>query len=83
MTWETTYPTLATVKSASFDTLLTWDRKLPKPQTDVELTVRKRITQRLFELAGKECKQHNPEIAEQWNKIADILNQYDADIPKM
>jgi hypothetical protein len=75
MTWQTTYPTVATVKSAHYKTLSTWDETLPEPQTDVERTVRKRISKRLFGVTAAECREKAPEVAKAWNDLADTLKR--------
>ena len=77
-TWQTTYPTLAMVKATSFDTLMTWDENLPSPQTDVELTIRKRIKKRLFEKAASECREKAPDVADSWNDLMDKLKSMGA-----
>ena len=43
MSWRTTYPTVATVSKASLESLTIWRNELPKPQTDVQKTVARRI----------------------------------------
>lgn len=74
--WQTTYPTVATVKAAHYQTLQTWDEKLPEPQTDVERTVRNRITKRLFKMTAAECREKAPEVADSWNKLDDTLRGF-------
>lgn len=73
MTWEHSYPTLAMVNSAAFATLQTWDKSLAAPQTDVERTIRRRITKQLFERAAEEVREKAPHIAAKWNDIMDKL----------
>lgn len=70
MQGHTTYPTIATVNHASMITLHEWDKALSAPQTDVERTVRRKITARLFEMAGQEVRQQAPGIAERFNDIS-------------
>lgn len=43
------YPTVAEVQAADRAQLVTWQRNLPPPQTDVERTVVRRITRKLAE----------------------------------
>lgn len=73
MSWKTEYPTLATIKVAHAQTLQTWLDNLPAPQTDVEKTVYRRIEKRLFDMAAKECREKEPEIAKKWNELADKI----------
>ena len=76
MKWQTTYPTLNVVKTAAFQTLCTWDKELPLPQTDVERTIRKRIKNTLFKKVAKEVKEKEPDIAETWNELVDKLRKF-------
>jgi len=69
------------VRAASFQTLDTWDNSLPSPQTDVEHTVRRRIKARLFEMAGKECREKAPEIADKWNELMNKLESVGINAP--
>lgn len=73
MTWQTTYPTLATAMAANFATLQTWADSLPAPQTDVERTVRRRLLARRNELAAIELRTKHPEIADKLNDLGDRL----------
>lgn len=75
MTWQNTYPTLATAMAASFDTLMTWCENLPQPQTDVERTVMRRIIQRRDELAADELRANHPKIADTMNQLGDLLEK--------
>jgi len=82
--WQTTYPTLSTVKIASFETLQTWEESLPKPQTDVEVTIMKKIKNQIFRIIAEEVKEKEPSIAEQWNNLSDELSKHGIyDLPKM
>jgi hypothetical protein len=73
--WQTQYPTLEMVNSASFQTLQTWDANLPEPQTDVERTIRRRISKAQFERAAEEARQKAPSVADKWNDIMDGLER--------
>lgn len=75
MTWQTTYPTLATAMAANFETLLTWSEQLPRPQTDVERTIMRRIIQRLDQLAGEQLRAKHPKIADTMNELGDLLEK--------
>ena len=75
MTWQTTYPSLATVMQASFETLDTWREKLPPPQTDVEHTVLRRLKARHHELLSAKVKETAPEIASRLNDIIDRMER--------
>lgn len=75
MTWQTTYPTLATAMAASFETLLTWSEQLPRPQTDVERTIMRRIIQRRDQFAGEQLRTHHPHIADTMNQLGDLMEK--------
>jgi hypothetical protein len=75
MSWQTEYPTLAMVNSASLQTLQTWDSSLPPPQTDVERTIRRRIKKAQLERAAEEVREKSPSIAGQWNDIMGRLER--------
>jgi hypothetical protein len=75
MNWQSTYPSLATVMQAGFETLCTWCEKLPAPQTDVERTVMRRLTARRDELMGQQVRQQAPHIADKLNDIVDRLER--------
>jgi hypothetical protein len=75
MTWQTEYPTVATVNGAAFATLQAWDDQLPQAQTDVERAVRRRIKKALFERAGEEVRAKSPEIADKWNDLMDKIER--------
>jgi len=75
MNWQTTYPTVATVMEAGFETLCTWADKLPPPQTDVERTVMRRITARQHELASNELRRKAPDIADKINSVSDMVEK--------
>lgn len=70
MEWQKEYPNLATVMAASFETLGTWRENLPQPQTDVERTVLRRLTQRWEELGAVKLREQAPEIADKMNDLA-------------
>ena len=46
MSWRTTYPSVATVSTATLESLTIWRNELPKPETAVQHTVHKRISGR-------------------------------------
>lgn len=75
MEWQKTYPNLATAMAASFETLGTWRDNLPPPQTDVERTVLRRITQRWEELGAVKVREQAPHIADKMNELADRLER--------
>jgi hypothetical protein len=75
MTWQTTYPTVATVQAANFETIHTWLDNLPAPQTDVERTVHRRLIARHTELAAQQLRTHHPTIADAYNKLGDTLER--------
>jgi hypothetical protein len=76
MDWRTTYPTLATVNEAAWQTLDTWARDLPPPTTDVERTIARRIRVQLGARVGDAVRQAGaPEIASAWNDIIDKLEK--------
>lgn len=75
MQWQTTYPTLATVMEAGFETLCTWCDKLPPPQTDVQRTVMRRLIARRDELLGQQVREKAPHIAEKFNDIVDRMER--------
>lgn len=69
MTWTAEYPTLEMVNSAAFVTLQTWHNNLPAAQTDVERTIRRRISKQMLERAGEEVREKAPDVADKWNDI--------------
>ncbi len=69
MDWRTTYPTMATMMEASFETLCTWLQKLPPPVNDVERAVSRRMIDRRNELLGQKVRANAPEIADRFNDI--------------
>lgn len=75
MEWQRTYPALATVMQASFETLCTWCDQLPAPQTDVERTVWRRLKARRDELMGQQVREKAPHIAEKFNDVVDRLER--------
>lgn len=75
MEWQRTYPALATVMEASFETLCTWCDQLPAPQTDVERTILRRLKARRDELLGQQVRAKAPHIAEKFNDIVDRLER--------
>lgn len=75
MDWTKTYPALATVMVASFETLCTWHDNLPAPQTDVERTVMRRLLARRDELLRKQVRERAPDIAAKFNDIIDKMER--------
>jgi hypothetical protein len=75
MDWTKTYPALATVMVASFETLCTWRDNLPAPQTDVERTVYRRLLARRDELLRKQVRERAPDIAAKFNDIIDKMER--------
>jgi hypothetical protein len=75
MDWTKTYPALATVMVASFETLCTWHDNLPAPQTDVERTVYRRLLARRDELLRKQVRERAPDIAAKFNDIIDKMER--------
>lgn len=67
--WQTTYPTLATIMEANFDTLATWVEKLPPASNDVERTVARRLRVRYQELGHQQLRAQAPEIADQLDQL--------------
>ena len=75
MNWTKTYPSLAAVQEASFETLCTWCNNLPAPQTDVQRTVLRRLKARRDELMSKQVREKAPHIADKLNDIVDRLER--------
>jgi len=75
MDWTKTYPALATVMVASFETLCTWHDNLPAPQTDVERTVMRRLLARREELLRRQVRERAPDIAAKFNDIIDRMRR--------
>jgi hypothetical protein len=75
MDWQKTYPTLATVMEAGFETLCTWCDSLPAPKTDVERTVMRRLKVRRDELLSQQVRAKAPHIAEKFNDIIDRMER--------
>jgi ABC-type amino acid transport substrate-binding protein len=73
MRWQDTYPDLATMMLAGFETLAQWRERLPAPQTDVERTVRRRLEVRYQELGRKELRRQEPAIADRINAAIDKM----------
>jgi len=71
----TTYPTVAAVIAADFETLSGWADKLPPPQTDVERTVVRRIKARQHEMASSELRRKAPDIADTINSVSDMVEK--------
>lgn len=69
--WKTLYPTVGAVMESSFATLCAWHENLPPPQTDVEHTVRRRITSQMESMGLEEIRKVEPVIAEKFEKIGD------------
>ena len=75
MDWTKTYPALATVMVASFETLCTWHDNLPAPQTDDERTVMRRLLARRDELLRQQVRERAPDIAAKFNDIIDKMER--------
>lgn len=75
MNWQSTYPDLSTMMSASFETLATWRDNLPPPQTDVERTVRRRLELRYTELSRTEIRRQAPEVADKINAVIEKMKK--------
>lgn len=75
MDWRRTYPTLATVMEASFETVCTWCDHLPPPQTDVERTIQRRLQARRHDLMAQVVRAKAPHIAEKFNDIIDRMER--------
>jgi len=71
--WALRYPTVGDVAKASLETLRQYDTNLPKPTTDVERTVRKRITRRIGDMMDRQVREQAPDVAEAFNRIFDKL----------
>lgn len=75
--WQKTYPTVADIGIASFDTLAQWHEHLPQAQTDVERAVRRRINARLDLLA----RQQAPEVMDRMDKVMDMARKLGIRLP--
>lgn len=75
MNWQTTYPCLAAVMEANFETLNTWVENLPAPQTDVERTVMRRLKARHKNLLREQINKHAPGFSEKFNDVVDRLSR--------
>ncbi|MEY2690225.1 MAG: hypothetical protein RL375_4425 [Pseudomonadota bacterium] len=75
MNWQSTYPALATVAEAGFETLCTWCDKLPAPQTDVERTVMRRLKARRDAMLAEQLRAQAPDIADKFNDIIDRMER--------
>lgn len=73
--WQTEYPTLAAVQEAAFQTLDTWCECLPRPQTDVERTVWRRLHQIRQERAAEELRKSSPNTADTMNQLYETLGR--------
>jgi hypothetical protein len=71
MQWQTTYPALATINKAGFETICTWCDKLPPPQTDVERTVLRRLKLRRDQMLATQVRAQAPHIADKFNELFD------------
>jgi hypothetical protein len=75
MNWQTTYPTLAQVNEAAFQTLDTWAEKLPPPQTDVEKTVMRRLLATRDKLCAQETRKADPALADKLKDLGQRLGK--------
>jgi hypothetical protein len=65
------YPTLEELLCADLDQCVAWSEGLPAAETDVERTVRRRLTVRLDRLMRQGVREHVPEFADKFNDLAD------------
>lgn len=73
MTWQTTYPSLATVMDAGLQTINTWREQLPEPTTDVQRTIQRRLQQRQMDLMRLQLKTDHPEISQKFEDLQSRL----------
>jgi hypothetical protein len=71
--WMKEYPTVADVAKAAAVTLAAWDQHLPAPQTDVQRTVRARISRQLATLTREELQNKHPDLLKRFDDILDSL----------
>jgi hypothetical protein len=71
----TTYPTVAALQAANFDTLCAWCDNLPPPQTDVEHTVHRRLFKQRAQVAGQTLRRDHPEVADKLSNLHDLLRK--------
>lgn len=75
MSWRTTYPTVATVSEASLESLTIWRNELPKPQTDVQKTVARRIATRHRNLIAERTRSASVNKDPFSHMFGDIFNR--------
>lgn len=75
MSWKTTYPTIADVKTASHITLEEWSLNLPNPTDDVQRSVRRKINERMFQMSAAEVRRVDPALADKWNELDDAFTK--------
>lgn len=75
--WQKTYPTVADIGIANFDTLAQWHEHLPAAQTDVERTVRRRLSARLEVLAREQA----PEVMGKLDSIHEAFRKLGIPLP--
>lgn len=73
--WKTTYPSLATVMEASFNTIHTWVENLPPPQNDVERTAARRLRKRMQDLLPGELRKQSPDVADKYEALLNRINK--------
>jgi hypothetical protein len=79
--WAQRYPTVGAVAKASLETLRQYDTNLPEPTTDVERTVRKRITRRIDDMTAQQVREQSPDVADAFNRIFDKLADKGVKVP--
>lgn len=75
MDWRTTYPSLEALGLANFETLNTWCESLPKPQTDVERTVWRRLGQARHEAMRTELHRMAPDVAKSFDDVMEMARK--------
>ena len=73
--WQKTYPTLATVQQAGFETICTWCDELPPPQTGGGRTVMRRLRVERDRRMVSEVRKYSPDIADKMTKIGDLMGK--------
>lgn len=80
--WMQEYPTVAAVASASFETLCVWNKHLRAPATDVERTVRRRITARMDAEWRDELAKQAPGLASQLKVLDEAFAKLFGKVPR-
>jgi hypothetical protein len=71
--WMLIYPSVADVAKASNETCFAWHEHLPKPQTDVERTVRRRLSARMYDWMKEEAPEFADTINDLYARIGKII----------